>query len=147
MLPEQDDYVLGNSTDDEKETSMLNGKSFLFDFDIGEFKTDDKGNLVETTGIESLKMWIEKILKTDSDTFDIYSNSDYGIESLLDLVSSDFPMAFKKSEIEKAVTAALLKNSDIKSVQNFEFERNKRVLIVSFNCYTIYGTVESKVII
>ena len=145
MLPEQDDYIIQNNTENNK-TSVSNGKSFLFDFSKGDFATDDNGNLIETTKIDSLKMWIEKVLKTDINSFDIYKDSDYGVESLLDLVTSDFPMAFKKSEIERAVTKALLENSDIKSVQNFEFQRNKRLLTVSFDCTTIYGNVESEVV-
>lgn len=145
MFPVQDNTLKENNSNNDK-TSTKNGKSFLFDFNVGEFVTDDKGNLVETIGIESLKVWIKKILKTDINSFDVYKNTDYGTENLLNLVTSDFPMSFKKAEIERIVTTALLNNSDIKSVQNFEFERNKRLLIVRFDCTTIYGTVESEVI-
>ncbi|WP_244833366.1 DUF2634 domain-containing protein [Clostridium sp. BJN0001] len=133
------------NNNDYGKTSVSSGKSFLFDFQKGEFATDDKGNLIETNGIESLKMWIEKVLKTDVNSFDIYKDTNYGIESLLDLVTSDFPMAFKKAEIKKIVTTALLKNSDIRFIENFKFERNKRLLTVRFDCSTIYGTVKSEV--
>lgn len=145
MFPGQDNTLKENNLNNDK-TSTKNGKSFLFDFNVGEFITDNKGNLVETIGIESLKVWIKKILNTDINSFDIYKNTDYGAENLLNLVTSDFPMPFKKAEIERIVTTALLSNSDIKSVQNFEFERNKRLLIVRFDCTTIYGTVESEVV-
>lgn len=57
------------------------------------------------------------------------------------------PYPFIKAEIEREVKEALLKNTAIKSVENFSFERKKRLLKVNFDCQTIYGTVKSEVVI
>ena len=121
------------------------GKSFLFDFNQGDFVIED-GKLKSIDSLEALKMWIVKILKTEKFKFTIYNNTHYGV-SLTELITSDLPMPFIKSEIEREITETLLQNSKIKYVQNFKFERNKRLLTVSFDCSTIYGTVGSEVII
>ena len=50
------------------------------------------------------------------------------------------------NETTREVKETLLKNKQIKSVENFKFERERRLLTVSFDCSTIYGSVESEVI-
>ena len=65
---------------------------------------------------------------------------------LKELITSGLPLPFIKSEIEREVKETLLKNKQIKSVENFKFERERRLLTVSFDCSTIYGSVESEVI-
>lgn len=138
ITPQQDNTLSDNET-------YRNGKSFLFDFNQGDFVIED-GKLKEIDSLEALKIWIVKILKTEKFKFKIYYSTDYGT-SLTELITSDFPMPFIKSEIEREITEVLLQNSNIKSVQNFKFERNKMLLNVRFDCSTIYGTVEREVII
>lgn len=145
MFPEQDNIIQDNNINNDKTT--ITGKSFLFDFNVGEFVLDNTGNLISINDIEALKIWITKILKTDKNKFIVYDGVNYGITNLRELVTSDYPFEFIKAEIENNVKEVLLKNTSIKSVQNFEFERNKRLLTVSFDCSTIFGTVESEVII
>lgn len=145
MFPGQDNILKENNLNDDKTT--ITGKSFLFDFNIGDFVLDDTGNLISINNLEALKIWIIKILKTDKNKFTIYDGTNYGIVNLRELVTSDYPYEFIKAEIESNIKEVLLKNTSIKSLQNFEFERNKRLLTVRFDCSTIYGTVESEVII
>lgn len=145
MFPTQDIDIKDNIVNSDKTT--ITGKSFLFDFNINDFVLDDTGNLISVNNLEALKIWITKILKTDKNKFTVYDGTNYGIVNLKELVTSDYPFEFIKAEIENNVKEVLLKNTAIKSVQNFEFERNKRLLAVSFECSTIYGTVESEVII
>ncbi len=143
ITPQQYNFIEENTEADNKTT--LTGKSFLFDFEKGEFVIKD-GKPVEVNGYEALKMWIKKTLYTTANKYTVYIKKDeYGVEDLKELVTSDLPFPFKKSEIERIVKETLLKNTAIKSVQNFKFERNKRLLNVSFNVITIYGTVESEV--
>lgn len=145
MFPTQDSTIENNSINNDKTT--ITGKSFLFDFYTGDFVLDDTGNLISVSDFEALKIWITKILKTDKNKFTVYDGTNYGIVNLKELTTSDYPFEFIKSEIESNVKEVLLKNTAIKSVENFEFERNKRILTISFDCSTIYGTVQSEVII
>lgn len=142
MFPTQN-VNLDTVTQDEEKTTN-NGKSFYFDFKQGDFKvTDGKVQVIEN--IDSLKIWIEKVLKTEKFKFKIYDGVDYGV-SLIELITSDFPIAFIQAEIEREITETLLKNSDIKSVNSFEFTRNKRTLNVAFIVNSVYGEIEQEVI-
>lgn len=143
MFPTQDNTIQ-NDTWNSKKTNR--GKSFSFDFFKGDFNVID-GKLQEIDTIEALKLWIEKILKTDKFKFKIYDNTDYGVTNFKELITSDFPFEFVKAEIERTIKEVLLKNNSIKSVENFKFERNKKLLMVSFDCSTIYGTIENEVIL
>lgn len=145
MFPTQEATTTENLTSSNNEISIT-GKSFLFDFSIGDFVTTD-GKLTEITGLEALKMWIIKVLKTDKNKYSIYDGTNYGTMSLIELVSSDYPLPFIKSEVERIVNETLLKNSAIKSLGSFVFERDKRTLKATFAVYTIYGQTESEVII
>lgn len=131
-------------------TTSTNGTSFNFDFTAGDFVIVD-GKVQTLTGLEALKVWITKALKTQKFKFKIYnsenSTEEYGI-SLLELVNSGYPYSFIVSEIEREITNVLLTNSEIETVTNFSFSRDvKRTLTVSFTVYSIYGTTESEVTI
>lgn len=143
MFPEYEPQ-LNTNIEQDKTTS---GKSFLFDFYIGEFVLKD-GKLVEVEGIESLKVWIQKILKTEKFKFKIYEIgevNEYGV-TLLDLINSEYPQIFIQSEIEREITEALLRNSEILNVENFIFTRENRFLIVNFDVITIYGSIRQEMI-
>ena len=141
IIPEQTGFVQSDNIEIDDKTTIT-GKSFLFDFEAGEFVIEN-GKPVEVTGIEALKVWIDKVLRTPINKYSIYIKKDeYGIEDLKELITSDLPYPFIKAEIERLIKETLLKNTAIKSVQNFGFERNRRLLTVSFDCYTIYGTIQ-----
>lgn len=145
MFPTQEVTTV-NLTSSNNQISTI-GKSFLFDFSVGDFVTID-GKVSEITGIEALKIWIIKVLKTDKNKYKIYDGTIYGTSlSLKELVASDYPLPFIKSEIERIINETLLKNSAIKSLNNFTFERTKRTLKVSFITYTIFGETGNEVIV
>lgn len=145
MFPTQDNTFQNNNINNDKTT--ITGKSFLFDFKAGEFVLDETGNLIPVRNLDALKTWIEKILKTDKNKFIVYEGTNYGVSNLKELVNSNYPFEFIKSEIESNIKEVLLNNTDIKNVENFKFERNKRVLIVSFDVSTVYGQIQSEVVI
>ena len=59
MFPNSTDVMFDNKSDISSGT-----KSYLFDFTTGDFVVRD-GKLIECDGIESIKVWIEKILRTE----------------------------------------------------------------------------------
>ncbi|MDD2217946.1 MAG: DUF2634 domain-containing protein [Eubacteriales bacterium] len=144
MFPETDIQVGINP----EETATL-GKSFSFDFGKGDFATVD-GRLIQASGIDALKVWIEKVIKTEKYKFKIYNTGDteqYGI-TLIDFVTKGYPQAFVEIELKREIEEALLRNPEIVSVENFGFSRDKRTLDCSFAASTIYGeTIESEVFI
>lgn len=149
VMPYLEDEVV-NSYDDtitNAVTTVAKGISFNFDFAVGDFIVKD-GKVEELTGIEALKIYIEKLLKTEKFKFKIYetgAGDEYGI-TISDLIHSDFSYIFIKSELEREITEELVKNTDITSIENFIFTREKRALAIAFTVNSIYGTTESEVI-
>lgn len=143
MFPEFSQELQGDI-----QVEQPNGKkSFLFDFDKGDFTLKD-GKIIETEGIESIKVWIEKILKTEKFKFKVYETADlneYGV-TIMDLVGSDYPLFFIQAEIQREVTEALLRNNSINDVTDFSFSRDRRTIMVSFTVKTIYGSFSKGVI-
>ena len=134
MFPKTQDLTVAVAED----TAAV-GKSFLFDFTAGEFVIRD-GKLVECDGMEAIKTWIEKILRTEKGRFAIYSGTDYGchLEDLI--VGSNFSAAFIESELKREVADSLLQNPQITGISNFEIMRGTNSITVSMEVNTSYDT-------
>lgn len=89
--------------------------------------------------IEAVRQAVFKILNTERYQYVIYSWN-YGVE-LSDLFGK--PAVYVKSEVERRIKEALLRDSRITSVDSFEFERQKHSLLVTFTVHSEYGDVES----
>lgn len=140
MFPEVEEFI---TTQVNSRTKM--GKSFLFDFDAGDFTVVD-GKVVECESIKAVKVWIKKILFTEKNRFKVYESGEYGV-SLKDFINGDYPAVFAEIEIEREIKEALLKNVDITAVHTFNFKRNGRTLNCSFTVETIYGTTGGEITI
>ncbi|OMC81868.1 hypothetical protein BK128_21500 [Viridibacillus sp. FSL H7-0596] len=119
------------------------GKSFLFDFKKGDFVILN-GKMVEIHGIEVLKQWILKVLKTEQFRFKIYENVEYGV-TLEELIGSNLPRAFIEAEIKREVTASLLLHTHIESVDEWSFERDGKWMRIKFTVTTVEGSFETEV--
>lgn len=104
--------------------------SFMFDFKKGEFILIN-GSPVKVEGIEALKVWIEKNLRTEKFRFKVYEGKDYGT-SIEDLIGQNLPTAFVESELQREVNESLLTHPIIDSLSNFEFAKEKSTLKVKF---------------
>lgn len=128
---------------EQAETLPTIGKSFLFDFKKGDFVLKD-GKMIELHGIEALKMWIEKTIRTEKFTFKIYENVEYGV-LIEDLLGSNFPRTFIESEIKREVTTGLEKHPYIQRINNWQFIRDSNRMSISFEVITIEGAFEQEV--
>lgn len=148
MLPSIADLEFENDELLEEDEPTI-GKSFLFDFKKGDFVMKD-GKLVILEGIEALKMWIVKVIRTENFRFRIYENTgfeddeQYGV-MLEDLIGSNFDREFIEAEIEREVTEALLLHEYIISVDEWQFERNSKKMTVSFAVTTYDETLNMEV--
>lgn len=148
MLPEIADLEFENDELAEEDVPTI-GKSFLFDFKKGDFVMKD-GKLVVLEGIEALKMWIVKVIRTEKFRFRIYENTgfeddeQYGV-MLEDLIGSNFDREFIEAEIEREVTEALMLHEYIVSVDEWQFERNSKKMTVSFAVTTYDETLNMEV--
>lgn len=125
MFPNSTDITLDNKT------QTLNGtKSYLFDFTTGDFALRD-GKLIECDGIDAIKVWIEKILRTEKERYPIYDNTEYGchLEDLI--IGNSYTTEFIEAELKREVEDALKQNPQITSVTNFKITHNKNAITVT----------------
>jgi len=109
------------------------GKSFKFDFTAGDFVLSD-GKLVVIDDIEALKVWVEKIIRTERFKFKVYDRNDgneYGL-TLVDLIGTVLPRAFVEAELKREIGEALRRHLRIASVSNLSTERDDNWLKISF---------------
>lgn len=95
-------------------------------------------------GQEAMKQAIFKILQTERYQYIMYSWN-YGIETL-DLYGE--PVSWVCPELERRISEALLWDSRIKSVDNFEFNISKKgVIHVTFIAHTVFGDVAAEKVV
>lgn len=125
MFPNSIDITLDNETQTSSGT-----KSYLFDFENGDFVVRD-GKLIECDGIESIKVWIEKILRTEKGRYSIYDNTEYGchLEDLI--IGNSYTAEFIAAELKREIEDALKQNPQITSVTNFNITRNTNAITVT----------------
>lgn len=106
-------------------------RTFKIDFDVGRV-----GGFCDET--EAMKQAIYKIIQTERFEFLIYSWN-YGIE--LNAVVGKSYQVFE-SEIKRVITEALLADSRITDVTDFEVTQiDKRTASVKFTAETIFGEI------
>lgn len=125
MFPNSTDIMLDNKSDTSSGT-----KSYMFDFTTGDFVVRD-GKLIECDGISAIKVWIEKILRTEKDRYPIYDNTEYGchLEDLI--IGNSYTAEFIEAELKREIEDALKQNPRITSVTNFNITRNTNAVTVT----------------
>jgi hypothetical protein len=108
------------------------GKSFLFDFEKGDFVLKD-GKLQPAEDAAALKVWIEKILRTKRSEYKIYENTPYGSRFDDLVVGSTYPPAFVDSELRREVEDALTQNPQIITISDFAVDRADSGCAISFS--------------
>lgn len=109
------------------------------------FKLNDSYNQIYgfTDGLEAMKQAIYLILNIERYEYLIFSWN-YGIE-LADLFGE--PIPFVMAELERRISEALLQDSRITSVEDFEFDSERNKVFCKFKVYTIYGEIETEKVV
>ena len=115
-------------------------KTFDFDFDKGDFRLKN-GSPAVLTGIDALKLWIQKAINTQFGRYSIYKGKQYGanIEDLI--IGKSCDLDFVKSELRREIETTLLRHDDITGMIGFDVTREASVMRISFTLTTVYGTV------
>lgn len=115
-------------------------KAYKFDFNNDEFVFENK-DAVTLTGVDALKQWIEKYIKTQLNRYPMYKSTGYGanIEDLV--IGKSYHFDFAESELRREVETALLKHDDIYKLENFKAIKKGDALNIEFTLATKYGTV------
>ena len=125
MFPNSTDITLDNETQTSSGT-----KSYMFDFENGDFIVRD-GKLIECDSIDAIKVWIEKILRTEKGRYHIYDSTEYGchLEDLI--IGNSYTAEFIEAELKREIEDALKQNPQITSVTNFNITRNTNAITVT----------------
>lgn len=120
------------------------GKTFLYDFNKGDFVMKG-GKLVELFELDALKMWIMKVMKSESFRFKIYEDTAYGT-SIESLIGSSLPRAYIEAEIEREVTESLLLSPYINRLEGWTFQRDGKWMRINFTVISpMYNTFNMEV--
>lgn len=125
MFPNSTDITINNESNTSSGT-----KSYLFDFTTGDFIVRD-GKLIECDGIESIKIWIEKILRTEKGRYKIYDNTEYGCHLGDLIIGNNYTAEFIEAELKREIEDAIKQNTRITSVTNFNITRNTNAITVT----------------
>lgn len=96
-----------------------------------------------TDGIEAMKQAIYLILNIERYEYLIFSWN-YGVE-LADLFGQ--PINYVMAELERRITEALLQDSRITNVNEFEFDHKKNKVFCKFKVHTIFGEIDSEKVV
>ena len=126
MFPETDELLISENTVENTGGT----KSFLYDFSKGDFVIRD-GKLVPCDSLEAIKVWIEKIIRTEKNRFPIYDGTEYGcyLEDLI--IGNNYTVEFVEAELKREIEEALLQHPKITSIGSFTLHRDKTLLSVT----------------
>lgn len=118
--------------------------TYNFDFKQGEFVMSGDAVAV-LTGIDALRLWIDKTIRTQFGRYSIYNDKNYGanIEDLI--IGKSYGFDFVESELKREIETALLRHEDILGMDNFSIVKRGTVLEVSFTLKTVYGNIDKEV--
>ena len=116
------------------------GKSFLFNFSKGDFELQD-GQPVISDEETSIKVWIEKILRTEKNRYKIYNNTPYGCQLEDLIIGNNYPASFVESELQREVSEAILQHPKISSIADFQINRLPSSVEVTFSVILKTGAV------
>lgn len=118
--------------------------TYNFDFKQGEFILNN-GSVSVLTGIDALRLWIDKTIRTQLGRYSIYKGKNYGanIEDLI--IGKSYGFDFVESELKREIKTALLRHEDILSIDKFSAVKNGTVLEVNFTLKTVYGNIDKEI--
>lgn len=111
-------------------------KSYLFDFEKGDFVIDGAGRIVIADGHTAWAQWCVKTVLTERFTCLAYSWN-YGAEIEQAIKQPD--RALVEMEIERTITEALMADPRTESVRDFRFKWYADELYVSFTAVPVIG--------
>lgn len=115
---------------------------YAWDFNSDTFILEN-GNPKMVSGLEAIRVWIYKSIKTQRYIFLAYTD-DFGCE-IEELLSSGYSQAAMQTEAERMMKECLLIHPDILSITNFTLEKISKGFEITFVANTVYGSTTMKV--
>ena len=111
--------------------------TFDFDFTNGDFILDGS-NVSVLSGIDALRIWIEKVIRTQVGRYQLYSD-EYGVNIEDLIIGKGYGFDFIETELKREIQTSLLRNSDITAIRSFTVSKKGTVLDIQFTAVTVYG--------
>lgn len=123
---------------DEEIESEVDDKEIPREYEINFTSGQLTGRIV--TGLEAIKVWVWKALKTPRYRFYIYS-WDYGVE-IEDLIGKGYSKEYIETESKRMVEDCLVINENITAITDFSVEISGDKIKTSFKIETLYGDID-----
>lgn len=110
------------------------GEDILFDFKDGVHILVD-GRFTTTDKKETIKQWIQVVLRTDSNKYKVYNleeNENFGISAYKYIGIKGINKGFILAEIKREIYEQLTEHNYIEYIENFQGDFNNRDLNISF---------------
>ncbi|KOF56818.1 hypothetical protein AGR56_09150 [Clostridium sp. DMHC 10] len=133
MFPEMNEDLQNQILNINANTETIKkelGRSFKFDFDTGQFILSD-GKLINTPREETIRQWISLCVRTCVDKYEVYKSTGFGVN--LEKIIGHKLNIFYRQVIVTEIQKGLLKNTEIKSVDNIELIEEKDKLFIKAN--------------
>ena len=115
------------------------GRAPAFDPETNTFLTKD-GALVERSGREAVRQWIDLMLRQQIDRVPIYrTESEVKIGVDHDLIGSKLPTGLQNAEVERQIRETMSYCPAIRAVQDFSISRRGRACYVAFTAVLYTG--------
>ena len=111
-------------------------KSYLFDFEKGDFVLDGAGRIIIADGYTAWTQWCVKTILTERFACLAYSWN-YGVE--VEQARKQPDRALAEMEIERTITEALMADPRTELVRDFSFKWRADELYVSFTIVPVIG--------
>lgn len=115
------------------------GRTFLFDFKTGQLIFKD-GKPVKANYKQAAQQWIELLLRTELNKYEVYKETNFGMLDLYNLrghnlISSDYLQA----EIKREITEKLESCKLIKRLENILLNFTKNKLVIKLTVILEHG--------
>lgn len=134
------DDVINDMTMEAEELAIL--KEYAWDFDLDDFILED-GKFKVVEGLEAIKIWIYKTLRTERYRYMVYS-WDYGHE-FDNLVGKNLSKEVMESEAKRLLDECLSVNPYILGISSLIAKMEKDIVNINATVNTIYGEVKVSV--
>lgn len=138
--------VFNNEAIEEVKTETSGTKEILFDFKTKRVVIKD-GKVVMASKVEAVIQWIELLIRTEVDKYNVYIDTEFGLTNLYALREhSIYESPFFIMELERELKEKIESKSEISLVKDISTEHNFNKLIITLTVELISGeTLTSEV--
>lgn len=138
--------VFNNEAIEEVKTETSGTKEILFDFKTKRVVIRD-GKVVMASKVEAVVQWIELLIRTEVDKYNVYKETEFGLTNLYALRGhSIYETPFFIMELERELKEKIESKSEISLVKDISTEHNFNKLIITLTVELVSGeTLTSEV--